>query len=48
MPKNYYINDDPRTPPHCTWRSHGHLLYANWLNYYVYQNTPFVLGGKEN
>ena len=48
MPKNYYINDDPRTPPHCTWRSHGHLLYANWLNYYVYQNTPFVLGAKES
>ena len=42
------MDDDPRTPPDSTWRSHGHLLYANWLNYYVYQNTPFVLGAKES
>ena len=44
MPKNYYRNDDPNQPPRATWRSHGHLLFANWLNYYVYQNTPFDLG----
>lgn len=43
MPKNYYRNDDPQSEPRATWRSHGYLLFSNWLNYYVYQNTPFDL-----
>jgi homoserine O-succinyltransferase/O-acetyltransferase len=43
VPANYFPDDDPRLPPLMTWRSHAHLLYANWLNYYVYQATPFDL-----
>jgi homoserine O-succinyltransferase/O-acetyltransferase len=43
VPANYFPGDDPRLPPFMTWRSHAHLLYANWLNYYVYQATPFDL-----
>lgn len=42
-PANYFPDDDPARPPVMTWRSHAHLLYANWLNYYVYQRTPFSL-----
>lgn len=41
--KNYYINDDPTTRPMLTWRAHSNLLYSNWLNYYVYQKTPYEL-----
>lgn len=41
MPKNYYENDDPTKPPVVRWRAHANLLYSNWLNYYVYQETPF-------
>jgi homoserine O-succinyltransferase/O-acetyltransferase len=44
IPANYFPGDDPRAEPRMTWRSHAHLLYANWLNYYVYQSTPFDLG----
>jgi homoserine O-succinyltransferase/O-acetyltransferase len=44
VPANYFPGDDPRIPPLMTWRSHAHLLYANWLNYYVYQATPYDLG----
>ena len=36
--------DDPSQPPLFRWRAHAHLLYENWLNYYVYQNTPYDLG----
>lgn len=43
IPRNYYPNNDPALEPQLTWRSHAHLLYANWLNYYVYQATPFNL-----
>ena len=43
VPANYFPGDDPRVEPVMTWRSHAHLLYANWLNYYVYQETPFDL-----
>ena len=43
VPKNYYPNDDDTQPPMVTWRSHAHLLYANWLNYLVYQTTPYDL-----
>lgn len=41
VPKNYYPNDDPVQTPTVRWRGHANLLYANWLNYYVYQVTPF-------
>lgn len=49
VPKNYYPNDDPANEPLHRWRSHAYLLYTNWLNYYVYQNTPYDLRtlGKE-
>jgi homoserine O-succinyltransferase len=43
VPKNYFRNDDPRTLPLVRWRSAGQLLYTNWLNYYVYQTTPYDL-----
>lgn len=43
IPLNYFPNDDASLPPKASWRSHGHLLFANWLNYYVYQITPFDL-----
>ena len=41
MPKNYYNNDDPQQGIAVRWRAHAHLLFKNWLNYYVYQATPF-------
>lgn len=41
MPENYFPNDDVSQKPLNTWRSHTHLLFSNWLNYYVYQETPF-------
>ena len=40
-PDNYYPEDDPSREPNVTWRAHGNLLFANWLNYCVYQETPF-------
>ncbi len=40
-PVNYYKNDQPSQPPIVKWRSHANLLYINWLNYFVYQATPF-------
>ncbi len=40
-PVNYYPNDDDTQKPRLQWRSHGNILYSNWLNYYVYQQTPF-------
>ncbi len=43
MPFNYFPHDNPELSPKATWRSHGHLLFTNWLNYYVYQITPFDL-----
>ncbi len=43
IPENYYINNDTALPPHSSWRSHGSLLFTNWLNYYVYQITPYQL-----
>ena len=43
VPKNYFPNDDPTKPPVVTWRAAGQLLYTNWLNYYVYQATPYDL-----
>ena len=41
MPENYYPNNDDTQPPMVTWRSHASLLYQNWLNYFVYQTTPY-------
>ena len=43
LPKNYYQDDDASKSPVSSWRSHGSLLYTNWLNYYVYQMTPYQL-----
>ncbi|MBP5380581.1 MAG: homoserine O-succinyltransferase, partial [Bacteroidaceae bacterium] len=43
MPENYYQDNDPTQPPLVTWRGHGTLLFTNWLNYYVYQETPYNL-----
>jgi len=48
IPVNYYPNDDPTQPPLDRWRSHAHLLFANWINYYVYQNTPYDLNQVAN
>ena len=42
-PNNYYIDNDEEKVPHSSWRSHGSLLFTNWLNYYVYQITPYKL-----
>jgi homoserine O-succinyltransferase len=47
VPENYYPKDDPKQNPSVFWRSHAYLLYSNWLNYYVYQSTPFNLGDSE-
>lgn len=41
MPLNYYRDNNPDMPPIVTWRSAGNLLYSNWINYYVYQETPY-------
>ena len=41
IPKNYFPDDDPDNPPRVTWRSHANLLFSNWLNYFVYQTTPY-------
>ena len=40
-PYNYYLDDDPEKGPLVTWRAHGNLMFQNWLNYYVYQETPY-------
>lgn len=43
LPANYFYNDDPSNSPVVKWRGHAHLLFSNWLNYYVYQETPYDL-----
>ena len=43
VPRNYYPDDDPNSQPTVRWRSHANLLFSNWLNYYVYQETPYDL-----
>lgn len=40
-PVNYYMNNNPAEPPIVTWRAHANLFYSNWINYYVYQETPY-------
>ncbi len=47
VPKHYFDNDDPASTPKNTWRAHAHLLFSNWLNYFVYQNTPYDLAKIE-
>ena len=42
-PENYYPDNDPTREPIITWRAHGSLLFINWLNYFVYQSTPYDL-----
>ena len=44
LPVNYYPDDDPTQKPRLQWRSHCNILYSNWLNYFVYQETPYDLG----
>ena len=41
IPENYFPDDDPNKKPIVNWRSTGQLFYTNWLNYYVYQSTPY-------
>ena len=43
IPKNYFPDDNPENPPIVNWRGHSNLLYSNWLNYFVYQTTPYDL-----
>ncbi len=44
IPKHYFPEDNPNNPPQVNWRSAAQLLYSNWLNYYVYQTTPYEIG----
>lgn len=46
LPVNYYPDDDCNRKPVLSWRSHANSLYTNWLNYYVYQTTPYDLNEK--
>ena len=48
VPVNYYPDDDPNQKPLLQWRSHANNLYTNWVNYYVYQATPYDLYGTPN
>ena len=48
IPKNYFPNDDDSQPPIVSWRSHANLLYSNWLNYFVYQTTPYDIENIDN
>ena len=43
MPEHYYRDDNPSNPPVVRWRAHANLLFSNWLNYYVYQETPYYI-----
>lgn len=43
IPKNYYRDNDPAKGPVKSWRCHANAMYYNWLNYYVYQVTPYIL-----
>jgi homoserine O-succinyltransferase len=43
IPKNYYSNDNPDERPVMSWQSTANLFFSNWLNYYVYQETPYNL-----
>lgn len=43
IPRNYFPSNDPQAVPTMLWRSHANLLFSNWLNYFVYQQTPYDL-----
>jgi homoserine O-succinyltransferase len=47
LPVHYYLNDDPSLGPVVTWRAHANLFYSNWINYYVYQATPYDINKIE-
>ena len=47
LPINYFPNDDASATPIASWRSHGYLFFSNWLNYCVYQATPYDLGDMQ-
>lgn len=47
LPVNYFKNNDPSLDPVLSWRSHANLLFLNWLNYYVYQETPYNLSEEK-
>lgn len=47
LPRNYYRDDNPANPPVVTWRAHANLFYNNWVNYYVYQETPYDISEIE-
>ena len=47
MPRNYYKNNDPEQGVDVKWRAHANLLFSNWLNYYVYQATPYDINTIE-
>ena len=47
LPKNYYRDNNPTNEPLVTWRAHANLLYSNWINYYVYQETPYDISQIE-
>ncbi len=47
LPKNYYRDNNPANEPLVTWRAHANLLYSNWINYYVYQETPYDINKIE-
>jgi len=47
IPYNYFENDNPQSTPKNTWRAHANLLFSNWLNYHVYQTTPYDLSELE-
>jgi homoserine O-succinyltransferase len=46
LPENYFPGNNPELKPQCSWRSHGCLLFSNWINYYVYQITPYQLDAE--
>ena len=48
VPKHYFPYDDPSQPPHFNWRAHANLLFSNWINYCVYQKTPYDLNELED
>ena len=48
VPENYYTDNNPSKPPLVRWRGHANLLFTNWLNYYVYQETPFHIEDIKN
>ena len=47
IPRNYYVDDDPEKGPLVRWRAHANLLFSNWLNYFVYQETPYNINDIE-